>query len=110
AARVAWPGLRPDPRHPDHPSARGADVPVDLELAAAPSGVLEAEHDRAHAGAVDELELGQTQPHRTPVVPEPAQPLLDVVRDGDVQLADQGKTDATVRVDALPYLEGWPGE
>src|SRR5437588_2610171 len=110
AERLIGPQLRTDPHDLDHPLDRGADVPVDLERAAALPGVLEPEDDRPHAGAVDELERGQIQPHCAPVVPEAAQPLLDGVRDRDVQLADQGKTDATVRVDALPYLEGWPGE
>ena len=39
-----------------------------------------------------------------------AQPRLDPVGDGDVELADQHQTHRAVGVGALSYLKRWPGK
>jgi hypothetical protein len=78
-------------------------------MAASPR-LLEAQHDRLDPGAVDEIELGEVEPHRAPVLPVLAQPLLDGVGYRDVKLSDQSDTQCAVAIDAFSYLKGWPGE
>lgn len=110
AGLVGRPELGSDPHDLDHPRHRRADAPVDVELGATAPRVLEPEHDRPHARAVDELELREVEADGVALVAMLAQPLLDAVRDRDVQFAEQGDSDSTVVVDALSYFKGWPGE
>jgi hypothetical protein len=77
---------------------------------AASARMLEAQHDRLDPGAVDEIELGEVEPHRAAVLPVLAQTLLDGIGDRDVKLSDQSDAQCTVAVDAFSYLKRWPGE
>jgi hypothetical protein len=72
--------------------------------------MLEAEHDGLHAGAVDEIELREVEPHGAAVFPVLPQPLLDGIGNRDVELSDQGDAQCSVAVDAFLYFKRWPGE
>jgi hypothetical protein len=107
---ASGPELPADPHHVDQSVNRRADAPIDLELVAAPARVLEAQHDRLDPGAVDEIKLGEVEPHRAAVLAMLAQPLLDGIGDSDVKLSDQSNAQCTVAVDAFSYLKRWAGE
>jgi hypothetical protein len=107
---LSRPELGLDPHDLDHPAHRGADLTVDVELVAALAGLPKPQHDRPHARAVDELELGEVEPQSLTVVPVLAQPFLDAVGDRDVKLTDQREPKRTIGVEGLSDLKRGPGE
>ena len=104
------PQLPADPHHVDHPPHARADPPIDLELVAAAARLPEPEHHRLHPGAVDEVELGEVEPHRAAVLAVLTEALLDRVGDRDVELPDQGHPQRTIAIDGFSDLKRRPGE